>query len=126
MYKEILPEGCPSVKAIEDEKILYRICVHETNVGENYHPYTKLYPHEEKYKAMCDAYSISLFDKKETATLYAKRNARLGTHIAEIAVKRTHGKLRLTNKKTGHYSLWLYETFNHESIDCQIEAIHAD
>lgn len=126
MYKETLPKGCPAVKAAEDEKTLYRICAHKDNVLDNYLPYTSLYPHIEDYKNKCRAYSISLFDKKETAISYSKRNPKLGGHVAEISVNRTHGRLLLTNESTGHYSLWLYKTFDCATLGCKIETIHAD
>ena len=121
MYKENLPPYCPLARASEDEMVLYRLFLSERNHQENYIPYFVNHP---KYINHCKAYGISLFDSKEVAIEYALRNPDLGRYVAQVSIKRKHGKIVLTNKKTGHYTLWLYSSFDLQTLDCKIETIN--
>jgi len=121
MYKEILPLNCPHQSAQEEEKYLYRIFkTNQTHEGE-FECYVKTFPEKEKYKTHCAAYAISLFETREVALAYSRKG--LGNHLAKVLVKKDHGKLHLSNKKTGHYNLWLYDTFDCSQLQVEIETI---
>ncbi len=88
MYKESLPINCPLSGAIEDERLLFRIFADENVIENNFKSYVSLHPERDHYKANCKAHGISLFDTKEVAISYIKRNPSLGNCIAEIEVTR--------------------------------------
>lgn len=123
MYKETLAQNCPFNDAKEDNKLLYRIFQFNDTNGNNFTCFAKLFPNRRDLQNNCKAFGISLFQKKETAIEYAKRNTKLGNFIASIQVRSNSGKLFLTNIETGHYTLWLYRTFNPVEAIQEIEAI---
>jgi hypothetical protein len=122
MYRESLPNNCPHVSAQEDEKYLYRIFKNNINHDSEFQCYALLFPEIEKYQTMCAAYAISFFGDRESALKKMKERPELGTHLAQVLVKKEHGKLHCTSKKTGHYNLWVYKSFDCSRLEVQIES----
>jgi len=117
MYKELLPNNCPPCDASEQDIILFRAFYNsDSNDLANYLSYAQLHTENEKYKNVCRAHGLSFFDTMETALLKTKK---LDVHfIAKIQIKKDFGKLYLTNKNDGHYTLWLYNTFSSTNVKC--------
>lgn len=126
MYIEDLPPNCPFSDAKEDEKTLFRIFVESEDSENNFKSYVSLHPDRTEFKINCKAHGISLFESKEIAISYIKRNPKLGEYIAELEINKECGKLMLTNTKNGHYTLWLYKTFDITKLNCKIERIQQD
>lgn len=125
-YKEALPLNCPFAEAKESERVLYRIFSDKSATQNNFRSYISIYHERKDLKDNCKAYGLSFFDSKGVAIEYIKRNPSLGSFVAEVEVKPEHGKLMLTNKKNGHYTLWLYESFDPANLICKIEPIRQD
>jgi hypothetical protein len=121
MYREILPSNCPHKLAQEEERYLYRIFKKNLNHQSEFEPYVKIFPEVEKYKTQCGAYALSFFEDREVALNYLRKG--LGSHLAKVLVKKEHGKLHLTNRKTGHYNLWIYHSFDCSKLQVEIELI---
>lgn len=115
MWKENLPENCPPNSAIEVEKELYRIS-HSNPMNENdFLPYVKLYPENQRYKDLCLAYALSFYDTSENAKIaYESAKTRdkiLGRFIIRLKMKSEFGKCE-ENTSNGHHSVWFYETWS--------------
>lgn len=122
-YKETLPENCPFADAKEDQRILFRIFSEESPSGNNFMCYVSINPGRTDLVTNCKAYGLSFFDSREVAIDYIKRNPSLGRFVAAVEVKPEHGRLMLTNKRNGHYTLWLYKSFDPSKLNCKIELI---
>ena len=115
-----LPKNCPSHKAIEIEKVVYRIIAEKAIGQDDFIAYAQLYPENEVYQKMCDAYAISFFNNLNAA-LKAYDKARDGSfikkskYIAKLQMKPNLGKNR-ENLLTGHINTWLYTSTNHSSF----------
>lgn len=121
MWKEKLPINCPPSSAKELAFEAYRILKSEEPEETDFLPYVYLHPENKRYKTLCQAYAISSFDSKENAIKAwksaLKRGKKIGTHIAKVEISSTDGKSEY-NPKNGHFSTWLYESKNYDTLEC--------
>lgn len=130
MWKEKLPIDCPPSSAKELDLQAYRILKTETPSKMDFLPYIYLYPENERYKSLCEAYAISSFDTEQNAIKAWKgalnRGKNIGTHIAEVCISLSDGKNNF-NSNSGHYSTWLYESKDYDTFECtNIKVINAN
>lgn len=126
MWKEDLPRNCPPDNAFEMERKVYRFIKNREPQERDFYPYIKLYPNK-RLKNICKAYALSFFDTKENA-IKARSNAKndVGNYIAEVQIIRETGR-NIYTQKSGHYSTWLYETWNYSNFAIEnIERIDED
>lgn len=118
MWKEQLPDKCPTDKAIDLESEVFRVTKSETPCGDDFLVYAKLYPENTRYQKVCKAYAISFFNTIENAKNAIKssieRGNKLGNYIAKYNLVKEHGKSEL-NESNGHISTWFYDNANFES-----------
>lgn len=72
MWKEVLPDKCPTDKAVDLECDVYRITKSNTPCDNDFIIYAKLYPQNDRYKHVCKAYAISFYNTLENAKSYCK------------------------------------------------------
>lgn len=111
MYKENLPENCPPIEADGQEIFLYRAFAGDSLVDTEFIPYVYI---NDNFKETCRAYGLSFFLERDKLLKRMRKLIESGiyNYIAKILIKPEFGKLLLTGTKTGHYTLWLYDTFD--------------
>lgn len=111
MWKEDLPERCPTNKAIDYEGSVFRVTKTNTPSIDDFKVYAKLYPDNPRYKQLCEAYAISFYDTlsnaKEAVQKSIERNNKLGDYIAHYNLCKDDGKSHL-NGSSGHINTWFY------------------
>ncbi|MGN6647361.1 MAG: hypothetical protein ACTHJT_12620 [Cytophaga sp.] len=114
MFRETLPTNktCPPLTAIEKDIILFRIFQENVISEDEFRPHTKLYPNNPQYKKQCVAHAVSLYKTYDQALakykeMLTEKNKKMGNFIAELVIKKQHGKIDIT-EKTGHCNLWIY------------------
>lgn len=121
MWKEELPINCPPESAKEMDTSAYRILEEEAPQESDFLPYVHLYPDNNRYKTLCEAFALSSFDSIQNAKAAWKRALKrgkvIGSYIGEIQIKPSDGKNDL-NQKTGHISTWLYDTRTNNLFEC--------
>jgi hypothetical protein len=71
MYKEKLPKNCPPKSAVENDLvILYRIFQGNKLDANEFLPYNILYPNNNRFQQMCDAFAISFYSMIKFLALY--------------------------------------------------------
>ena len=126
MWKEELPINCPPEIAKEMETLAYRILKEEEPQESDFLTYVDLYPGNNRYKTLCEAFALSSFDSIQNAKAAWKRGKVIGGYIGEIQIEPSDGKNDV-NQKTGHISTWLYETRANNQFECtDINPINAN
>lgn len=120
MWKEQLPEKCPTEKAVNLEYDVYRVTKTDTPCDEDFIVHSKLYPNNPRYQKLCQAYAISFFNNIENANKAIRqsieRGSKIGHYIAKYKLLKEYGKSDL-NKSTGHINTWFYSNSNFKSAD---------
>lgn len=119
MYRSTLPSKCPPEKVEEQNKVLYRLFVPD-NLPESFKNHVELFPENDKYKINCDAYGISFFDNLSSIKAILQKENNIGKTIAKVEVKKEFGVLTTKGNNRGHYTLWLYKSFNPSEIKYEI------
>lgn len=119
MFKSQLPINCPPKDVEEQEIDLYRLVV-PGNMVESFKNYNELEPENEKYKFICNAYGISFFDNIESVKDLLTKERNEGMAIAKIKITKNFGVLTKRRTLKGHYTLWLYQNFNPNVVNCEI------
>lgn len=121
MWKEELPINCPPESAKEIETVAYRILKEEKPQESDFLPYVHLYPKNNRYKKLCEAFALSSFDSITNAMgawkRALKRGKKIGEYIAKIKIESCDGKSEL-KPKNGHISTWLYDTRTNNLFEC--------
>lgn len=112
MYKEKLPKNCPPKGAQEntDDLILFRIFKGNRLSAEEFKPYNRQFPDNQKFQKQCQAFGVSFFTSFEKA-LDKCKDRKLGNFIAKVKLKPGAGKYKIT-PYTGHCNVWFYEDFH--------------
>lgn len=116
MFLETLPADCPPLEAAESDKWLYRIIKGDQIQETDFWSFNKLNSQRQEYKELCKAWGLSLFEAKDSAIEIIKRKPDVGISVVEIFVTKSLGKLQLTNPKSTHHTLWLYDTFSLDQL----------
>lgn len=104
---------------------LYRILTGDALSDKDLESYSEMTP--DRYKDHCRAHGISLYKNfRDALNAYNEaKNIRkriLGTHVAEIEIKKDHGILY--SKDESHFTLWLYKKVDAALLKClKIEKI---
>lgn len=116
MWKEQLPNNCPPNNAYEADTIAFRVLQNEEPSENDFIPYVKMYPENERYKTFCKAHALSFYDTIEHAVSAIReareRSRNIGRLVAKVELKSEHGKLEY-NESNGHYSFWLKENYSY-------------
>lgn len=120
MWKEILPINCPPASAKETTIYAFRILKESTPSEEDFKPYARLYPENQRYSNLCKAYAISFYDTLENAKTAWKdaldRGNNIGNHVGKFLILEAHGRNEL-KPKTGHYSTWFYSSWDFQNFN---------
>lgn len=121
MWKEKLPANCPPSSAKELEVVVYRFLDEKEPKETDFLPYVSIYPDNERYKSLCEAYSISSFDSIDNAKSAWKRASergkKLGSYVGNFSILKTTGQ-NVFKHETGHYSTWLYDSKENNTFEC--------
>lgn len=120
MWKESLPVSCPPVSAKENKIEVFRILKEEIPSENDFLPFVKLYPENERYKTLCKAYALSFYDTIENAKAAWQealgRGNDIGKFVAQYEMLETHGRSEY-KIKTGHFSTWLYNGWEFKNFN---------
>ena len=119
MYKSELPINCPPIEVEQQEMSLYRLITPD-DLFESFKNHVELDDENLAYKTNCKAYALSIFDNiKEVKSLLDKENNE-GKSIAKVKIKKEYGVLSKKPSKKGHFSLWLYTSFNPSDVTFEL------
>lgn len=121
MYKSELPKNCPPSNVEQQELSLYRLMT-PNNLIESFKNYVELDEDNLEYKTNCKAYALSFFDNIEKVKDLLGKENNQGKIIAKVNIKKEYGVLSKNRTNNGHFSLWLFNNFNHS--DVTFELIH--
>ncbi len=112
-FPSTFPACCPPADATDAKGVVHRICMSNPATTRDF------LTHEEKDLAPdadpCDRASISVFQTHERACHRMRLSPWLGTVVVSGELKPEHGKMKLTNQRSGHINWWPYENVARET-----------
>jgi hypothetical protein len=119
MYKSELPKNCPPSNVEQQELSLYRLMT-PGDLIESFKNYVELDEDNLEYKTNCKAYALSFFDNIEKVKDLLGKENNQGKIIAKVNIKKEYGVLSKKPTNTGHFSLWLFNSFNPSDVTFEL------
>lgn len=119
MYKSELPKNCPPSNVEQQEMSLYRLMT-PGDLFESFKNYVELDEVNLEYKTNCKAYALSFFDNIEKVKDLLGKENNQGKIIAKVNIKKEYGVLSKKPTNTGHFSLWLFNSFNPSDVTFEL------
>ncbi len=119
MYKSELPKNCPPSNVEQQEMSLYRLMT-PGDLFESFKNYVELDEDNLEYKTNCKAYALSFFDNIEKVKDLLGKENNQGKIIAKVNIKKEYGVLSKKPTNTGHFSLWLFNSFNPSDVTFEL------